>query len=820
MKCHSSVKLLFLVGALSSGQSLLAQSNIPIAADPEDDNAPLQTDVRKTAFQIADTLYSEAVSAGNRHVPVEEYRQGMDLAAQKYNDFVRLYPNDKRVPLALYRMASCWLESGRRDLALQTFNTIVQQYKGDEAAAAAYQLANYNYKNSNWLNAERFYLATINNTGRASLQADSKYRLGRVYQQLNRRDDARKQFSEVLELKGVSVAIRRAAVAELGSMYASAGKNAEAYKIYRSFIDDRDISLRDKGDIIIRAADMADRIDRHDEARMLYEQIIKSPELSKKSDFAQLGLLKSLFRRGDYQAVVKTQELGTHPFENGEIEAQRKMIVGQSYFNLKDYARAEALFQQAERACPNSELAMEAAYRRIQSLSQLGESDSVPVVADNFIRNYAKAFPTSVWPEMVRLAAAESQFEKNPSVAAQFYSSINLDLLPAEMKKDILFKCAWALGVAGNRNGALEIMGQFITGYPKDSRMPTAITFRGDLLMKMGRETDALTDFSQVIKEWPRSEAASAAWQKSAQIYFGKQDPNNMIRCYEGLIKNFPTTMPAALAEARFMIGRGYFEKKEYDKAIANLIEAQTLNPDKYGEQTGIFLVLAYYQLQNAEKLREALEEMSVKHPKSLTTIPVAIPAWMGMQAYTGKDFRIADKYLTIATRDPEHKGAKKVIWKNLAKARLALKRYDRALEAVNMYLKEEEQPSYRRADAMLDKTLILLGLNKFNEARQTVEEALSMGVEGPLKASLNIALGDVCYAEKKYDEAAKYYGITAQLFVSDKELKPEALYKASKALEKAGRVAEAGQYKTMLEREFPGWTPSGIQDLSTSPGK
>lgn len=141
---------------------------------------------------------------------------------------------------------------------------------------------------------------------------------------------------------------------------------------------------------------------------------------------------------------------------------------------------------------------------------------------------------------------------------------------------------------------------------------------------------------------------------------------------------------------------------------------------------------------------------------------------------------------MTWATQNDQLQNVKKVIWRNLAKVRLALKKYDRALVASNNFLKVEDQP-YRRADGMLDKASILLGLGKYAEARKTAEEALALGVEGPLMASLKIVLGDISYAEKKFDEAAKHYGVTAELFVNDAELKPKALFKAAEALDKAG---------------------------------
>ena len=110
----------------------------------------------------------------------------------------------------------------------------------------------------------------------------------------------------------------------------------------------------------------------------------------------------------------------------------------------------------------------------------------------------------------------------------------------------------------------------------------------------------------------------------------------------------------------------------------------------------------------------------------------------------------------------------------------------------------------------MLDKASILLGLGKYADARKTAEDALALGVEGPLMASLKIVLGDISYAEKKFDEAAKHYGVTAELFVNDAELKPKALFKAAEALDKAGRKSEASQYRARLQKEFPDWKQDG----------
>ena len=86
-------------------------------------------------------------------------------------------------------------------------------------------------------------------------------------------------------------------------------------------------------------------------------------------------------------------------------------------------------------------------------------------------------------------------------------------------------------------------------------------------------------------------------------------------------------------------------------------------------------------------------------------------------------------------------------------------------------------------------------------------EKAIEMGVDGPLKSSTYITLGDSYYAERNFAEAAKYYGRSANV-VSDKEIKPLGLYKVAAALRHSSRAGEAAQYEEALRTEFPNWMP------------
>ncbi len=490
------------------------------------------------------------------------------------------------------------------------------------------------------------------------------------------------------------------------------------------------------------------------------------------------------------------------------------MLLGQTAYKLKEYDKAANFFIEAERAVPYTEEAMKSSYYRLLCYKEAKRKD-LPQRAQNFLNHYAKAFPKSELHDMVRMIAAESLFATSPADAAVFYASIDFDKLPAEMRPNILYKSAWALAQAGNRGEAVILLTKFIEQFPQDKRVCEAYVLRGNMNALIRKEAEALQDFDMVINRWPKDESASVAWQRAAQIYAGRQDLINMAKYYEGLIKNFPYASPAALAEAHFLLGRADFERGEYKAAIEHLTEAKTLDAQKYGEQANLLTVVSYHKLQEYELLKSSLELLQKEHPKAVSRVPDVVPAWLGVQAYGRKELETAEKYLTWATQNDQLQNVKKGIWRTLTKVRLALKKYDRALVAADNYLKAEDHP-FRRADCMLDKAAIQLGLCKYADARKTAEEALGLGVEGRLMALLKIVLGDISFAEKKYDEAAKYYGVTAELFVNDAELKPQAFYKTAEALEKAGRKSEASQYRARLQKEFPEWKPTE-ESLSTS---
>ena len=118
--------------------------------------------------------------------------------------------------------------------------------------------------------------------------------------------------------------------------------------------------------------------------------------------------------------------------------------------------------------------------------------------------------------------------------------------------------------------------------------------------------------------------------------------------------------------------------------------------------------------------------------------------------------------------------------------------------------LEVEDQPAWK-ADGLLDQARGLYQLKKFEDARKSADEGLSLHPQGRTHAGLRIVSGDLHAQKESFGEASADYLYVIQ-FNQDVDLKPLAIHKYILLLERQGKMEEAGKYKIQLKSEFPNW--------------
>lgn len=801
------VPCILLLGSVAT-QAAMAQVNT-------DDDSPLQVNREADSFAIAEQLYAQAHSAG---MDSASRKATLQRVASLFGEFAKSYPQSKNAQKALYLQAVCLAEAGDDSASNKVLAVLANTMNGEYSAAAAYKLGTLASERYLWDKALGFFQITIRETERDDMRNDATYRMGRILLQMGRRDEAEAMFHKLLVLQNVQPGLIHAGLMALGQMKTEDNKDTEAYAFFLRLLSMQKLDPRMEGTATLQAARLASRMGKTNEAQQHYARLSKLPGMEKYAGEGQMESLITLYKNKDYEGVVKLVTTSYAQLDDAEKEARRALIVGQSYMELKKYDSAAQWFDLVEKSQPKTKMAADAAYRHLICAQQM-RSTNFFSLAQKYLSNYATpGTPTASLPcnDLVRLMYADRMMLADIAEAARQFDAINLENLPESVRPDAEYKKAWC-AAQGEDYNPVPTLTHFIDTYKQHPRLPEALALRGGSLLKQNKVGQALADFDRVIKEYPTSEAAPMCWQRAAQAC-ANTDPRKMVQYYEGLIACGARVKPAAIAEAHYNIARALYDT-EPAKAVPHFQEARTLNAERYGALVDLSLVQCYFKMQDAEKLRESLLNLQSSNPGSYSALPPAILRWCGWMCFQNRNYLDADKYLSDALpREPREKytaadGSEKerpkvepLVWKTLARARLELRQFKRGLEAAEHYVQMEQQP-YRKAEGMRDMALLLIGENRSAEARKLCEDAIALGIDGPIKFSVFIALGDAYYADGNYAEAAKYYGRTANV-VSDKELKPIALYKIVSALKLSGKEGEAVQYEENLRAEFPGWVP------------
>ena len=178
---------------------------------------------------------------------------------------------------------------------------------------------------------------------------------------------------------------------------------------------------------------------------------------------------------------------------------------------------------------------------------------------------------------------------------------------------------------------------------------------------------------------------------------------------------------------------------------------------------------------------------------------------WLGLERFSKGDYEGADRFLGLATTPDEPEQTDTLVWRHLAKARLASRKFETASEALEILL-AQKQEDFWKADSYLDQSHSLIGLEKWEDAHAAAREGLALKPYGTVQAGLCMALADIAMHRGNYESAAANYLKASRMFIDDREIKPLGLSRAAEALEKNGQLEEAARIRSQLRQEFPGW--------------
>ena len=764
-------------------------------------NPSLNADAANDFFQRGKNLYDSAQASTNPDTKKDYYQR----ATQIFNDYLNSYPNHPNAEMAWWFLGNSYYQSGQWEDGKRCFSSLMNRFPtGKWAAAAAYTLAADHYNKGEYVFAVPMFERFAANAGKPEERARGNYLTGNCYRFLARDREAIGAYKKVVDDPAGGLFAPQAKVA-LGHLALKAGKLQEALALFEEVIA-APYPAKIRGEAALHASLTATKLGQPELADKYLQLVLGNAGMEDFRPDAQTALMSNLFAKKQYREVIDAFRRSTVKAD-GDKEANRLMIAARAYMRLKQPAEALLLFRDVEKLVrPETDQAFYAAYYRLLCFFEI-EGRHLPDQVDAFLQLYRKSRPDDARIHTALMMKAETLFAtKEIAAAAKVYSEINAGIVSEKNRPGLLYQRGWCLSEAGDAQGAIRSLTEFINKYPADTRAPSALAKRAKAYTEVADPAKAIIDFDRLTAAaGTPDDLTSFAWLESARLRRAENNLPDMIIRYQGLLKNVKSLSDNLQGEANYFIGWGLVKTNAAKDAVSYLEKARTLRPDAYGKHAGVLLALGYFASQDPAKL--AAEINLAITGKYEADIPDQAIQWSGMQSYNAGDFISAAKSLALVSTPEEPRETPKEVWRYLAKARLEAGDPAGALTAVDNVLAVEDNSGWK-ADGLLDRGRSLFALKRIPEARKAADEAIVLRPQGHTGAGLKIFDADLDLQAGDAKMAAGKYVTVVEFNLDDKELKPLALWKLVQVLELQADKAEAEKYRQQLKSEFPDWKP------------
>ncbi|MEK6232520.1 MAG: tetratricopeptide repeat protein [Luteolibacter sp.] len=758
----------------------------------------LRADAGNDFFARGKNLFDSAQASVDLETRRRLYLRAADILSAYINEF----PNHKNTEAAWWYLGRSYYQSGMLDDAKRCFATLLNRFgQGKYAAAAAYTLAADHYNKGEFAFAAPLFERFAANAIRPADKPKGNLFAGNCYRLLGRNREAITAYKRVI-VDPEGALFKAQAQIEVGKLTLKAGKLQESLDIFEAVAGSNAVP-KHRGEAALNAAIAATKLEKTDLSEKYLRIILDSPGMDKFRPDAQTALMENFYARKEYQTVVDLFRKSPLKSE-GEKEALRLMIAARAMMKLKRPADASELFREVERIVkPGNDLAFQASYYRLNCFFQI-EGRHVVDQVDAFLQIYEKFHPNDTRIHTAMLMKAETQFsESSAAEAAKTYSRIDPTLLSDTNRPGFLYQRGWCLAEAGDSQGAIRSLTDFIAKYPDDKRIYPALVKRAKAYAEIGESAKAVADFDRLtIDGAAPSDLASLAWLESARTRRKEGNVKNMVVRYKGLLENVDDLTDNLKAEANYWIGWGMVKTNQPKESATYLNAARDLRPEAYAKHAGLLLALSHFAAQDPNNLATEIG-LAIKG-EYIDDVPNQAIQWSGMQAYNAGDFSNTARFLKIVANPDEPRVTPKEIWRYLAKSLIETGKPEDALPALANVLDVEENPAWK-ADALLDRARALYDLKRFGESRKTADEALALQPQGRTSAYLRIVSGNLHIQEENIGQAAADYLYVIN-FHDDADLKPLAIHKYIAVLETQGKADEAAKFKLQLAKDFPKW--------------
>ncbi|HWY51989.1 MAG TPA: tetratricopeptide repeat protein [Chthoniobacterales bacterium] len=730
-------------------------------------------------------------------------RKLYDLAIPEYQKYLDDYPGASGRPNAYFSLGECYRNLNKSSTARTNFQKVLNDYGESEfAGPAAYALAEMAFTQKDYATALPLFHRSATKSKDAAVALSAHYFEARCFEALDHKDEACDIYQQVAEAKNPNP-YREDARETAGRIANARGRKADALRQYEALSNETQKPPL-KAEATVRAGLIAldliqsdkGKIDKgmSDKAMALLQKGRSLPEAGKWRALAQVGVFKVEFQTGQYAQLLSDYKKVPAQLPE-EMRAEVMLLAANSQRQLGHAKEAEALYAEIIQKYPNREEAKDAAFDRLLNIYNSDPSTLPPEVDQYLATN-----PPAERADQVKFFKAEALYkQQNYPRAAPIFSELRASQLSPKLRAEAAYQLGSCYLQMKDVAGIVEAFGFFVQAFPDSPLVPGAFARRAETYESDKNYDAALSDWNAILTKYPGARDREEALQRKALILGQQQNPKGMSDTFRQLLKEFPKSPAASMAH--YYIGKSAFEMKDYKTALASLNMARQLDKDRYYVLATIRIISSYFGLHDRAAVTREIDGFLAANAPG--TIPAEILEWLGIVYYNDKNYGAAEKYLGVLGKI-DNPPVKPDFWFYLGDAAAKQQKFDESENALGKYLQVATDPA-GKAKVLLKLGEVKIAAHKPDDAQKIAEQIMVLQPEGQVNAQARLLAGDVQFERGHFDEASKAFMGVALLY-DDPAITPRALQKAATAYQRAGNAAEADKIARQLREKYPNY--------------
>jgi TolA-binding protein len=725
-------------------------------------------------------------------------RKLYDLAIPEYQKYLDDYPGASGRANAYFSLGECYRNLNKLGIARTNFQRVLNDYGESEfAGPAAYALAEMAFTQKNYADALPLFHRSATKSKEPAVALSAHYFEARCLEALDHKDEACDIYQQVADAKNPNP-YREDARETAGRIALARGRKADALRQYEALSNETqkpplkiESTVR-AGLIALDLLQSSGKIDKGmaDKAMALLQKGRALADSGRWRSLAQIGILRLQYQTGQYAQLLndyKKLQL------SDETRPEAMLIVANSQRQLGHAKEAEALYGEIVQKFAGREEAKEAAFERLLNIYN-SDPSALPPEVDQFLATN----PPAERADQAKFFKAEALYkQQNYPRAAPIFAELRASQLAPKLRAEAAYQLGFCYLQMQDVAGIVEAFGYFVQAFPDNPLAPSAYAHRAETYEQDKNYDAALSDWNTVIAKYPSAREREEALQHKALVLGQMQNPKGMGDSFRQLLKEFPKSPAASMAN--YYIGKTAFEMKDYKTGLAALNTARQLDKDRYYSPATIRIISSYFGLHDRAAVTKEVDGFLASNAQG--TIPAEILEWLGMAYYNDKNYAAAEKYLGVLGKI-DNPPVKPDFWFYLGDAAARQQKFDEAENALGKYLQVATDAA-GKAKVLLKLGDVKIAAHKPDEAQRIAEQIMVLQPEGRTNAEARLLAGDVQLERGNFDEASKAFMGVALLY-DDPAITPRALKKAATAYQRAGKTAEADKVVKQLREKYP----------------